>query len=467
MTEIKFFTPITYGSQAKTLIDKTIENVDQYFHFLGKKAQVIQSRTKDGIEKVFYHNTRLTAQAILKIVGIVLSYFTVIIPLFFLILKAALRLSHKYRFFNPQEELEQGVDISQKTITKIQTLIPKILGFEDDPEIIWLSKRNNPVFCLRDTPEIVFKYNRKNGNQRYENMIKAIEVCIVNQLDLLHVPQAKKITFDKHTLIAEKKLRFNPYENAQENLYDSLANKLNETIRQLQIFITKTGASDISWRNIPILEEDPNYTGPPRIGLIDLEEMEDVQMGLCGLLGGGRRGLIGCINEEQIGIVLQEIKINLPNFKFNVAKTVKELRLEELALNRQLVKFYTDYSVISGDEPLKIQDINDLGLNLSEEGEIKALINGKQEYQKVTMKMVIEQVLAEINRMIADKPKEDSPKGKRSLFLYVDRGVLSSYKDLRQDNGNLWIKQIIEALIQKRYIFRIIKEYDRGYMIQA
>lgn len=104
MSEIKFFTPVYYGPLANTLEKKAIENIDSFFHFYGRKAVVMTDRSaKSGIEKVVFSDTKFSTKTLFKVIGIVLSYFTVIIPLAMLVSKAVLRSSHHYKLLASKE----------------------------------------------------------------------------------------------------------------------------------------------------------------------------------------------------------------------------------------------------------------------------------------------------------------------------------------------------------------------------
>jgi len=138
-------------------------------------------------------------------------------------------------------------------------------------------------------------------------MITAKEVCLANHLGLLIIPQAKQFSVSGHSFIAEQTLDFNAKKSGQEHLYHTCANALNETTRQLATLIAKTGFDDVTWRNIPILNEAPHYKGPRRIGLIDLEHMNSNVNGFIGVIDDSC-GLIRCVSEEQIDTVISEAR---------------------------------------------------------------------------------------------------------------------------------------------------------------
>lgn len=91
MDRVSFFTPITFGDLPTSSKEKALEYVDGYFNLTGHSARVI---VKDTLEtKKHYDKPNLIISA-LK----VLSYFTLVLPLVVLGLKAALRANISYTY---------------------------------------------------------------------------------------------------------------------------------------------------------------------------------------------------------------------------------------------------------------------------------------------------------------------------------------------------------------------------------
>lgn len=537
MSTISLFTPIQYGSNAITAKEKTIENVDNYFHFCGKKAVVINQQRKDGITDVNLLDTKCSAATIFKTIGVFASFLTVIIPLTMLIIKAALRASHNYKIINnsgsakqeapkthsapcvekkepqleskkleiapslntEQEKLElkpaveveaikqdesasafkkqtvksdQHLGLSQTCVQKITDLMPKILRKESDNSFTWLSKGNNLVFKLNDHPNLVFKLARDciGGNEatedRFENMQKAREVCLSHHLALLIIPQFEKfdveVNGEKCSVIAEESLDFIQDESAQTELYHKYSKDLNETVRQLAIFIAKTGFCDVTPRNIPILEEENGCLGDRKVGLIDLEHMG---LAKWGFIGGsyGSRGLLHCVSEEHIDLVIEEAK----NQGISISEDQKFERLKEIEEDKRLKHYYEKKGIITGKEPLQV-DLESLNLNLEE--------TAKLAKGEITMRTVVEYVIGKINKLILDRPNDASLKGKRHIVLNTNHGTVNKYSQIgRLVNGSFsqepektkWLNRIINALIEKEYLFKLVTENGHGYFIQA
>ena len=85
--------------------------------------------------------------------------------------------------------------------------------------------------------------------------------------------------------------------------------QLNETTCQLATFIAKTGFNNVTWRNIPVLNEVEGVQGPRRVALINLKHMHNSVNGFTGDVNGSC-GLIGCVTEEQMAPVIAEASRN-------------------------------------------------------------------------------------------------------------------------------------------------------------
>lgn len=498
MSEINFFTPIHYGTEAKTAKERAIQDIDNYFHLGGKQAYVLSSR-RDQAEEVILSKPKFTAQGFFKAVGITLSYFTVVIPLSMLITKAILRSGKKYTVIDPKQELEKGIKLSEASVKKIQAMIPKI-SHKKNPGIEYLS--GSKVFRLKKYPSYIFKmgvadggYVCKHGRslngkqqmeERFKNMVKAKRVCLVNKLDLLEVPHAKKFNFTTHdgkdgVMIVEECMNISHSDKDQEELYHRHVKKLNVTVRQLATFIAQTGFNDVAPRNIPIINEAKSYKGPRRIALIDLEDMDSAVNGFKGDVNGSC-GLIGCVSKKQIDIVLDEAQkqgINTRSFNMQEAKV---RRLKQIDSENKLYKFYKKNGIVTGAEPLQV-NIDKLGLDLNETDAISVIVgveNDEPVFQKkkITLRKAVKDVVMEINSCIQKHSKSnDSIKGKRYMVLDTNKRPFSQYINLGlpraqlfvndDEMKKLWLRKIINALIEKGYLYALETVNGHGYFIQA
>lgn len=112
MDKLSFFTPVDYGPKASAS-ERTLQTIDNYFNFFGKKAVVIKGPLQEGKEQVYLDNVGVTALTYLKITGVMLSLFTIVIPVVLLISKALLRSAHSYRIIDPKRPQEDHEKIAK------------------------------------------------------------------------------------------------------------------------------------------------------------------------------------------------------------------------------------------------------------------------------------------------------------------------------------------------------------------
>lgn len=496
MSKLNFFTPVTYTIPSKSIRFSLLEKVDNYFYLGGKKAHHIQGLTKSGQERVILFEDK---SSFLATVGKVFSYLTIVIPLLMLIAKAILRSSHNFKLIDPKQKLEKGVNVSEDTAAKIQSLIPKILTREKDEELQWLSTGNNLVFKLAQQPQLVFKiappnhpHRNDKTHSRFENMVKAKKVCMANELDLLIIPHAKKLTVNaegsNHVFIIEECLDINPNESAHEEFYHKYSTELNETARQLATFVAKTGFKDVTWRNIPIINEAQEFHGSRHVALIDLEHIGSNVDGFIGDLVNGSCGLIHCVSEAQIDIVIAEARKQRVAITDEQARHAKTHRLQELESNKKLCTHHEINGIVTGKELIQV-DLDSLGLDLTEKGQIsvpardqkgKIILEGgdiRFEKQTITLRNVTEDVIAEMNKLIQNSSDQASTKGKRYFYLNTNQHPISTYNLLglptdksfftEEEKKQLWLDRIVTALADKGYIFKSDKVNAVGYNIQA
>ena len=503
MAKVGFFTAVSFGDQPKSCTQSLLETVDNYFYLGGKKAYVIPGHAQqDGQSTILITKD---SPAFLITALKVISYPTVVIPVILLIAKAVLRSIHSFHIIDAKQELEEGMDISQATIEKIQALMPQIQGRQNDEEITWHASGNNLVFSLNTIPNFIFKMVRPGrkvlrakrflsaaqiSEERFANMVKAKEFCLVHQLSLLVVPHAKKLNVAEMTLIAEECVNINQNESAQEHLYQ--LSGLNETARQLATFIAKTGFSDVEWRNMPLVDTAPEFQGNRRVALVDLEEMDGVNTGIFG--GGfGRRGLVRCLaSEEQIDIAITEASRH--GVVNQDAAQIKARRMEEIQSDRQLQQFYMRNGILeNARKPIQVDDLASLGLDLEEQGLMRTERrlqtgtgdgNWEWETTPVTMGQAVTDVIAAINKGIRETPENASLKGKRYICLDHDspkkenlflkeyhllglpgNGARMSYTD--EELNRRWLKRITNALADGGHVFKLDKITAYGYFVQA
>ncbi len=369
-----------------------------------------------------------------------------------------------------EAELQQGVSISDETISKIQTCMTSILNREETDEVtLYNSQHKHRVFSLSSAPDLIFKMDTSREEptkRRYEKMITAQTVLRTHQLGLLVIPHAKLFTVTvngkEHHIIAERKLDINPHESMQEKYYAEYEQSLDEAIRQLAIFITKTGYSDVEWRNNPVLDNSLDADGNRKIALIDLEEMDDPEIGLFG--GGfGRRGLVRCVSERQGEIVRKVAEEN--GIKTTSFKGASERRKQEIADRDSLKEFYQTKGITEGNEPVEI--------------DVETIDFSKYPEKITRLRENATMLVNAINISITEASPEESLKQRRYIYINtntrqfstllktIDEKVdYSRYNDDDYYNAT-YIGHIVNKLIELKVIHRLVNRNGHGYFLQA
>lgn len=338
MNALGFSTPVFYGAYATTAKEKAIQRIGNYFSICGKRAIVIRDLPEAGKEKVFLSKQNFSLKTLLKVIAVVLSHFTVIIPLALFVTHLILRSSCRYVVVEREEELgkvkekrladskvalESGIEIPETTIEKIQLLMPKILEGKLCDEIKYLPSCNNLIFQLKGDEGFIFKrsdswhgkydgiriQNNEGTRGRFENMVKAVDTCREKSLSHLIVPSAKLLEIDfegtehfsqgRYVFIAEKALKL---ATARD---DFSRPALTKAVGELAVLIADTGFCDVEPRNILVLEEAEGFSGNLKFGLIDLEHMGHPLDGFLGS-SNGSRGLLEFVSIEQSQIALDK-----------------------------------------------------------------------------------------------------------------------------------------------------------------
>lgn len=382
-----------------------------------------------------------------------------------------------------ERELQQGISISEDTISKIQTCLKNVLQRREEGGVkLYNSQGDHRVFALDTAPGLIFKMKAdKNchtfGNDdsmkaRYQTMINAQTIVRTHQLGLLVIPNAKLFTVnaegEEYEIIAERKVDINPEESAQEQYFQDHAESLNETIRQLAIFICKTGYSDVEWRNNPMLNNSLDEHGNRKFALIDIEEMDNPETGLFGG-GWGRRGLVRCVTEEQGKIVETVAKQHgIQTGSFANAHARRKQEIEE---GRKLKEYYTTKNITVGNEPIQIDESS---LDFSEHpGKV-------EELRKVT-----KDVVQAINDEISKTSSEKSVKGRRYIYIntrhepflspnykLVEPGedaytTSQAFKTNEDYHKATYLGYIVQKLIDLGVIHSLVNHNVHGYFLQA
>jgi hypothetical protein len=334
MTDINFWIPVCYDSPEKTTCQSITEAIDSCYSFGSERYCVISPKDAAGIEKVEIRdvNTKRSVLSVFVTVLKIVSIFTMIIPLLVLIAKLIFRAEHNFQLEN------DVVTIDEATKSLLKKHFKEITEGKDTENIKFhgVTDAANKVFSLKTAPGLIFKTSlgknftgltpraeclKENVESRYREMERSKMICKTNRLGLLMIPEACKFSLaieredcryvkDEFTFIAERCIDIAHSDHNQERLYAKNKDKMYELIRQLTVFICKSGFSDVAWRNIPL--SNTSLRSALKVVLIDLEEMKSAATGIFGAKGAGRRpGLINCVTPEQARIVIEEAKKHL------------------------------------------------------------------------------------------------------------------------------------------------------------
>lgn len=371
---------------------------------------------------------------------------------------------------------------------KILEYMDEVINDKDSDGVTYYnSQGDHRVFELSSVPGIIFKVmpnpsERKHTmHARYDSILKAQKICREYGLEKLAIPPSSLFTLrynDKqYDVLAEKKLDIDTDESIQEQIYYEYADDLTEAISQLAIFICKTGYSDVVWRNNPVLNSHADEA-PRKIALIDLEEVGDASTGLWGNIDPFRRGLIGCINEEQ-AVIIHRIA------KWNEISTVEysrslKSRREELDTNDQLQRFYDANHIVAGDEQIDVDILDTLDLDLSEEAEYRKPVYDtgtlRSKRVKVTLREVGKEIINSINTSIDRNSNNSSIKRKRRIYLDMNEGTLKYYARIglpqarvfpsEDEKKEKWPRKILQALVDHGHAFELLHDFGNEYVVQ-
>jgi hypothetical protein len=461
MSDINFWIPVCYDLPEKTTCQTLTEAVEGYCSFGSQQYRIITSKDTAGVEKVEIRDTEAKgsfANLVMVVLKIV-SIFTLVIPLIALIAKLIFRALHNFQVENDK------VDIDESTKKLLQKHFKEICEGKDTENVKFHGIANvaNKVFSLKKVPGLIFKTSLANNytgltvrqeclkqvvENRYREMERARTVCETNHLGLLMIPEACKFSLsieredckyvkDEFTFIAERFIDIEHSDHNQERLYAKNKAKMNELIRQLTVFICKSGFSDVAWRNIPL--SSTSLKSILKVVLIDLEEMRSAATGLFGAKGAQRRpGLISCVTPEQAQIVLEEAKKHL--------KWTEELEaLASSALKQRKAEweFYQHHGLLD-DKIKQIEIPKEMMENLKEEGLIEA-------HQKLLTKFsreVFDYILEDLKSDSAQKEKAEMSTRERRRFGFS----LKTVKTITDKSGKPVFLAWLYLLAEKKLI---------------
>ena len=404
-----------------------------------------------------------------------------------------------------QIELEKGMIVLETTTQKIQRLMPKILAYQDDPEIQWVRQGNSIIFKLQTVPGSIFKMepplvgrdhtnweDKKHctisvfGNAatqaHFDNIIEGQKVCLENNLDLLKIPHTKLLEVvhdDKQfKVIAQEFIAHKADESAQEEIWEKQSVKMAKAVHQLAIFTALMNLSAVTRRDMPFVDSN----GECRIAILDFKYREKAQTGFFGDAYLRRMGLIRCLFSEQlIKDVLDVARQHDIQPNSMTIDQVKEEVQQDIRRYHEILQFH-DMKGIKEENArasIVIQDVKALGFNDEvQEIEIRNSV-GKWERKLITLEDALNEMVLAINDALQKTPDEASIRGKRFILIDCDHyGVLGRYKNCGAPShknsitpteaNRVWLNRVLQALVDNKYIFSFIARPDGGlFYIQA
>lgn len=328
---------------------------------------------------------------------------------------------------------------------------------------------DNYIFELATMPQFIFKMTRPSQNvyhytkmsktkMRYESMILAETVVRTHNLGLLVIPRAKYVSWATVDFIVEQKLDFSQTEIKRKALFHENEEATREAIRQLAIFICKTGYNDVEWRNNPILIHD--IEGENRkIALIDVEDLKQPAMGLFGNEKWKRTGLIGCTpvahhemireiaRSNCIGYVDDDIYFEEKALELTGGQSyIKATRAKDKMLSADLIeeesyknglgKWQRERKIVLGNEPIANNFM-------------------KKDFQSPSDFQYAQMMIAEINKIIT-KSIPESLKECRMIIISPN-----TYVDF------LVGQRVFNVLKKKGLFFEVKNDYNNKFTIQC
>ncbi len=300
-----------------------------------------------------------------------------------------------------KRKLEEGLKIADKTLEEVRQCIKKISqGIRDRSVEFYPSQAGHRIFSLISTPGLIFKMQTQGRGlfRHHQNMIFAETVIRINKLRLLVVPYAKLLRISGHEILVQEKLDFNP-QRQEQYLKSRWARK---SLLELTEFVCKTHYSGVGWHNNPILNQG-DEEGNHRIGLIDLKEMAGREIGLFGDTSG-RKGLFGCVNEEQRKMMEAAAKENgvNPGFFEKPGTSEKKGLTEDFSLEQ----YYRENRISQGNELVRV-DEDDLNFSMYPQEEEK-------------LKKTSLELIKVINEKILKSSTQESIENRRSICINTD-----------------------------------------------
>ncbi|MCH9612110.1 MAG: hypothetical protein S4CHLAM102_05930 [Chlamydiia bacterium] len=374
----------------------------------------------------------------------------------------------------PAEALSEGLNVPVETCQWIRNNQLALKRKEEIDGVRYFnSQQSHTVFTLDSCPGVIFKL-QNNAKERFENSVKAKEICLEYRLDQLVVPKTRLIDgADDPPFIAEELLDFNPTDSGQEQAHRDYAPQLSEPVRQMCILVAKMGLSDIEFRNIPILRQTQDPLGIRQFALADIEETRGSATGLFGNSGlAPRSGLVRLVERAHIPFV-EKVARQQGVKKHEYAESYMDEGIRRQERLDRLAQFHHDHPL----ERFDIQ-LDQLGIDPEFTQSVSMLLPSPEDPDRWTYQPMDQQIgkLAsdmenDFNQQLENKSPDESEAGRRNLFINANHGYFDAFFrscQIQGDDGQMigWADHILNRMMEQEMIFSW-RSNGHGYFIQA
>ncbi len=469
MTQISFFTPLTFQNQPTTITEDIIELIDDYFYLAGKKAYVISDSLVSQSRGAFL---REDSQSFIITAFKIASWMTIALPVLALCFKYLLRSTFDVCLANAQEIVEEGIIADDDLLEKLCQVLPLVKAKKAHPDVIDVLDLDVVSFRIKSYPSLSFKVALSDSHRNslvnlYEDRNSIMKTLLSYNLDLLKIPHCKLLQTDFGDVLVEEHFFVNNEEKQQEQNYQFLRG-ISEPLKQLACLFIKSPFNDFSLASLPLLDDDTAFEGKRRVLIKNLKYNCSLGEGLPNLASR-------VLKIEQIELLYKEAKYHLATCLEEI-KLVFLQRKREIDHEHALYEFYQAKGItlqprkLISMDILEDQDIDDQEIKIyhanisSHEG---TRFTFKSSKNKITMKQAFSETIRRINDLLLKAPFKDSLKTRR--LVYLDK-VGVSWLDYKHPLAILkddWLEKILNKLVEKRNIYKIDHQNEEGFFVQA
>ncbi len=285
MSNLSFFTPVSFGDSPKTFSESLLQSCDSYLSLRGEKAYVVKGSV-DNKRKVVLFDDNNNSSQIRKTALKVISYFFIVLPALAFVGKIILRATHSFHVIDVEKELREGVESSLKNnLQKEIKPDPNGIGTSclssmekgdtyGKITLLELKRKTTLIssiyaFTLSDAPGYIFRTAETDSRSKMSlllnTMVKAKKICLIYNLDRLVIPNIKAFKGSTRFIIAETT------SSDKKDIKEQLKGLTDlKPIEQLAVFLLKSHFY-ISEKNIALNDDKEKNRS---ISLSNLEDSE-------------------------------------------------------------------------------------------------------------------------------------------------------------------------------------------------